>query len=229
MVIANTTIQVRKSGITGVKPTSLANGELALNYADNKLYYKNNTGDISYFYGANNGPGFATANVDGTLLLASAPNDTISFVGANGLSVTACTITKTITIDGNLDYSTANSAASFANGAFTRANAVYELANTLISGSIDTYAREEANSAYNVAITNFNAFTDTYGNTISGTTSQSVQFVAGNNITIFANASTSQITISANASTGTFPFLDMGLVSTSLDPLSGALDLGALS
>ena len=98
MTIANTTIQVRKSGTTGVKPTSLANGELALNFADGKLYYVNTQGNLSFFYGANNGPSFSTANANNTLLLASTPNDTLSFNGSNGVTISACTTTKTITV-----------------------------------------------------------------------------------------------------------------------------------
>ena len=142
MAIANTTIQVRKSGTTGVKPTSLANGELALNFADDKLYYKNNNGNISYFYGANNGPSFSTANANNVLLLATAPNDTLSIVPGNNITISACTTTKTVTINStnstgdstaafaqaNAAFDKANSAGSFANGAFTTANNA--LANT---------------------------------------------------------------------------------------------------
>ena len=98
MAIANTTLQIRKSGTAGVKPTTLSAGELAINYADDKLYYKNSTGDISYFYGANNGPSFSTANANNTLLIASTPNDTLSIVGSGGVSVSACTTTKTVTV-----------------------------------------------------------------------------------------------------------------------------------
>jgi len=98
MAIANTTIQIKKSGTAGVKPTTLAEGELGINYADDKLYYKNSSGNISYFYGANNGPSFSTANANNTLLIASTPNDTLSIVGSGGVSITACTTTKTVTV-----------------------------------------------------------------------------------------------------------------------------------
>ena len=97
MAIANTILIHKKSGITGNTPSSLANGEMALNYADGKLYYKNSTGKIAYFYGANNGPSFATANANNTLIVASVPNDTLSLVPSGGITVTANTTTKTIT------------------------------------------------------------------------------------------------------------------------------------
>jgi hypothetical protein len=39
MVNANLIVVLKNSGVSGNVPTSLANGELALNYADGKLYY----------------------------------------------------------------------------------------------------------------------------------------------------------------------------------------------
>ena len=148
MAIANTTIQIKKSGSTGNKPTSLNYGELALNYFDGKLFYKDSSGNISYFYGANNGPSFATANANNNLILASTPNDTISFNAGNGISITACTTTKTVTIGDLGSYSLASSAAIYANGAFTQANAAFTAANT---GSTPAFAFTQANAAYNQA------------------------------------------------------------------------------
>ena len=145
MAIANTTIQIKKSGTTGNKPASLNFGELALNYFDGKLFYKDSSGNISYFYGANNGPSFATANANNNLILASTPNDTISFNAANGISITACTTTKTITIGDPTTFSLASSAAIYANGAFTQANAAFDAANT---GSTPAYAFAQANAAF---------------------------------------------------------------------------------
>ena len=42
--MANTTIRIKKSGISGNVPGSLALGELAINYTDGLLYYANSTG-----------------------------------------------------------------------------------------------------------------------------------------------------------------------------------------
>ena len=39
--MSNTAIQLKKSGATGNTPSGLSYGELALNYADGKLYYGN--------------------------------------------------------------------------------------------------------------------------------------------------------------------------------------------
>lgn len=46
------TIQIKRSGTTSQVPTSLAYGELAINYADGKLYYKNSSNNIVEFTGS---------------------------------------------------------------------------------------------------------------------------------------------------------------------------------
>jgi len=98
MAISNTVIQIKKSGVTGNVPSSLGVGELALNYVDNKLFYKNASGGTSWFYGANNGPSFSTVSNGTSLITATAPNDTLTFATANGISITTNTSTKIITV-----------------------------------------------------------------------------------------------------------------------------------
>ena len=46
--MANTTIRIKKSGVSGNVPGSLALGELALNYTDGLLYFANSTGITSF-------------------------------------------------------------------------------------------------------------------------------------------------------------------------------------
>ena len=106
--IANTTIQLRKSGVSGNVPASLNYGELALNYYDGKLYYKNATGTITYISSGQFTNSFSTMNVSGSLILATSNTDTLSFKGANGIGVFANTTSKTITLDGSIVYSAAN-------------------------------------------------------------------------------------------------------------------------
>lgn len=163
MAISNTTIQIKKSGAAGNVPSSLNFGELALNYYDGKLYYKNTTGNISYFYGANNGPSFATANANNNLILASTPNDTLSFLTANGITISACTTTKTITIGDATTF-------SLATGAFTQANAAFAAANAA-SGSSSVPAFTQANAAFaqaNAAFAKANTSITSTGGTITG-------------------------------------------------------------
>lgn len=49
--MANTTIQIKSSGTALSTPSAgvLANGELALNFADEKLYFKNSAGTVKFF------------------------------------------------------------------------------------------------------------------------------------------------------------------------------------
>ena len=42
--MSNTVIALKKSDVPYATPASLANGELAINYADGKLFYKNAAG-----------------------------------------------------------------------------------------------------------------------------------------------------------------------------------------
>ena len=48
--MANTVIQIKKSTISGNVPVSLATGELAINSADGKLYYKTSSGSTAFIY-----------------------------------------------------------------------------------------------------------------------------------------------------------------------------------
>jgi len=109
MAIANTVIQLKKSSTTGRTPVSLNVGETALNYADGKLFYLNSSGTVSYFYGQNNGPSFATANASGTLILTTVPNDTLSFSNAGGIVITGNSTSKTINISDVATQNLANS------------------------------------------------------------------------------------------------------------------------
>ena len=45
-------IQIKRSGTSSQVPSSLAFGELAINYADGKLYYKNSSNNIVEFTGS---------------------------------------------------------------------------------------------------------------------------------------------------------------------------------
>lgn len=99
MAIANTTIQLKKSGVTGNVPASLNLGELALNYADGKLYYKNASGVITYISSGSGATtnSFATINTAGSLILATSNTDILSFANSTSIVFTSNTTTKTIT------------------------------------------------------------------------------------------------------------------------------------
>lgn len=95
MSTANTLIQVKKSGVTGNTPVDLTIGELALNYADGKLFYKDTFDNISSIQ---NQDTFGTINVDSTLIVASSPTDILNLVAGSNVTITPDALNKTITI-----------------------------------------------------------------------------------------------------------------------------------
>lgn len=143
--MSNTAIQLKKSGVTGNTPSGLAFGEVALNYADGKLYYKNSLGGTSYI---SNQFSFDTINSNNSLVFAGSGSDTLSFVAGNNVTISTNTTTKTITINASVSGgSDPGPAFDKANAAFSHANAAYNTANT----SVDPWVRTQANNAYDTA------------------------------------------------------------------------------
>ena len=98
--MANTTIQIKKSGTPTAVPTNLANGELAINYADGKLFYKAANGTIAQISGAGGSSAntFATMNANGTLVVADSASDILSFVSGNNISIVGDAVNDSITV-----------------------------------------------------------------------------------------------------------------------------------
>lgn len=93
--MANTSIQLKKSGVTGNSPIDLGLGELAINYADGKLYYKNDLDQIKYI---TNQDSFATIIANSIPIIATSTNDILSIQANGGIKIAADGFTKTITI-----------------------------------------------------------------------------------------------------------------------------------
>lgn len=144
--MSNTSIQLKKSGQTGNTPANLQFGEVAINYADGKLYYKNNTGGISFI---SNQLSFDTINSNNSLILATGISDTLSFVAGNNITIDTNTSTKTITINSTASGGSGADqyARDTANAAFIQANAAFNTANAGGGSTTDQYARDTANSA----------------------------------------------------------------------------------
>jgi hypothetical protein len=102
--MANTVIQLKYSSTPSSTPSSLANGELAINYADGKLYYKNLTGQIvSFSSGAvANVLSFATVNANGSLITAAATNSILTISNGDNIEISGDIINDIITIKANL-------------------------------------------------------------------------------------------------------------------------------
>jgi hypothetical protein len=124
--MSNTAIQLKKSGVTGNTPSTLSFGEVALNYADGKLFYKNGLGGTSFI---TNQFSFDTINANNSLVLASGYSDTLSLVAGNNITISTNTTTKTITFNATSGGDVAP-AFEKANAAYIHANAAFAKANT---------------------------------------------------------------------------------------------------
>jgi hypothetical protein len=113
-------------------PSSLSFGELALNYADGRLYYKHANNSIASISTGSPTQSFATINANSSLILATSPTDTLSIIPGNNITITTDTFGKSIIINSTAagvgdsidDYARtkANSANVLAQAAFDRAN-----------------------------------------------------------------------------------------------------------
>ena len=213
MTIANTTLILKKSGASGNTPTTLAFGELGINYADGKLYYKNANNSIVAFTAGSGGGGnsFATINSNSSLILASSNNDILSIVPGNNITITTNTLSKTITINSTGGGSSGEPIGS---AAFIQANAAYILANTAYNASnnwitfqqgVDATQNTNITNATILAQASYNASnsvssyanttfatsvyaTAAYGQANTGTTLAQAAYNSGNNTNIYATA-----------------------------------------
>lgn len=94
----NTVIALKKSATSSAVPSSLANGELALNYADGKLYYKHANGTIVEFSSGSAGVSFGTINAAGTLIVADTAGDILTLEAGTGITITGDSVNDKVTI-----------------------------------------------------------------------------------------------------------------------------------
>lgn len=217
--MANTVIELRHSYVTGNVPTSLANGELAINTYDGKLFYRggasNTVQTIERYSGPSGLNGEIQFNDSGVLgsdsgLSYNKTTDVITVVG--GAIVGGINVVPQIALaftQANTPSHVANSAASYANSAFGKANTAAVAANTPshVANSAASYANSAfirantpthvANSAASYANSAFaranNSLDANNGGTVTGTitatsfiTSGSYGNILGAN-TIYAN------------------------------------------
>ena len=167
-----TTISLKKSGATGNIPSNsaLAFGEIALNYADGVLYYKDSSNNVQQISGtaANT---FETINANGTLIIADSNTDILTLNPGTAINISASGITDTITIGVNTnDTFTSNATNSVATANIV--NTVYGIA---------TAAYNQANSNYQPAVTRLNV-------TNSGASGYLFDQYSGNNPTLYVRA-----------------------------------------
>ena len=205
--MANTVIQLKNSGASGNTPGTLQPGELAINYADGKLYYGNQV----------NTPILFDVITEPTGL-----NQEIQFNDSGAFGASANLkfdkTTKTLT--------TKNVSIAFDGSITFPDNTVQNTAWTGIAGtSIDSLARaiansafDQANLAYNQANVgggnSFGIFSTTdYPDIVANVSSQKVTFVAQTGIAIGLDPVNSVISIATNLIGATNVTIDYGYVS----------------
>lgn len=132
----NTVIKLKRSADTGNIPESsnIDYGEVALNYADGKLFYKTAAATIKAIYTPNL---YETINVNNTLLVPTTPTEILSLRPANAITITANTISDTIQIGETLSTTVIPAAYNQANAANSTAQSSYDLANTIVAGTVE--------------------------------------------------------------------------------------------
>ena len=205
--MSNTVIKLKSSGATGNIPATLHPGELAINYADGKLYY-GNTSCTAILFDAITEPAGLNEEIQF--------NDSGVFGSSANLKFNVSTETLT----------TKNVSISFDGSITFPDNTVQNTAWTGIAGtSIDSVARAIANSAFDQANlaydqanvgggNSFGIFSTTdYPDIVANVSSQKVTFVAQTGIAIGLDPVNSVISIATNLIGATNVTIDYGYVS----------------
>jgi hypothetical protein len=156
--MANTIIRIKSSGVIGNTPVTLEPGEIAINYADGKLYYGDSANDALLFDAITE-----PAGLDGEIQF----NNLGSFGSASGFTYeTANTLLRvpnlivgTTNVVSSITYSwnTSNTALSLAQSAYNSANgfsstisSAFDQSNTAIQIAAAAFA--QANAAIDNAV-----------------------------------------------------------------------------
>lgn len=102
-------IILKKSSVVNKVPTAqdLEYGEVAINYADGKLYYKDNNNQLQYFISGTGAGGtyFSTISVSGQdLVVAEVNSDTLNLIAGQGIILTTDAANDSITISSNVAF-----------------------------------------------------------------------------------------------------------------------------
>ena len=142
--MSNTVIKLKKSSVSGEIPSSLEFGEIAINYADGLIYYRDHNDTIKHISSGANA--FSTVSVNGTLLTAAVQSAILSINSGNNIELTPDFLNDAFTITANL-----KPAFDTANAAFDYANSVAIASNTAQVTSIMIQAYGTANAAFDKA------------------------------------------------------------------------------
>jgi len=135
--MANTVIQLKKSATPSAQPADLANGEIAINYADGKLFYKDSTGTIQQISGGGNT--FSTVNAAGTLVVSDLQNDILTLEQGNNIIITGDAINDKITIAADLTPANSWANTKLSNGTVTLDGALTTTGQIYANSQITIY------------------------------------------------------------------------------------------
>lgn len=172
--MANTIIELRHSRATGNTPSSLANGELAINTYDGKLFYRGGVSNTIQTITRFTGPAGLDTEVQFNDSGSLGSSGKLTFDKTTGLLTVNGTVRANIFSDDGVDLY------DFSNTAFNTANAAFIKANTGTTGA----------NSFGVIYT---ANNNTYAN--AATANAQLNFVGESGVYVFANATTKTITI----------------------------------
>ena len=234
--MANTVIQLRNSTVTGNVPSSLANGEISINSRDGKFFYSTPAGSVITHYpylgpaGLNQEIQFNDSGVVGSDsgLTYNKTTDVLTVVG--GAIIGGVNVAPQIQLaftQANTPSHVSNSAASYANSAFIKANTAGTAANTpsAIANSAALYANAAFTRANNsldannggtvtgtITATSF-ITTGSFGNIQGANTIYANNFVANTGFIQFADG-TKQYTANAGSGGGGTTDFGFGIIYT---------------
>jgi hypothetical protein len=128
--MANTVIELRHSRATGNVPTSLANGELAINTYDGKLFYRGGVSNTIQTITRFTGPAGLDTEVQFNDSGSLGSSGKLSFNKTTGLLTVDGTVRANIFSDDGTDLLV------FANSAFNKANSALSNTNLNVSGTL---------------------------------------------------------------------------------------------
>lgn len=217
--MANTTIQLKHSTLTGNVPSSLANGEISINSRDGKFFYSTPAGVVTTHYPYLGPAGLDTEiqfNDSGTI----GGSEKLTFNKTTGILTVNGGVTSNVFTDDGVDLYL------YTTNAFTKANTPSHVANSASSYANGAFAA--ANSASSSGSTDFGfgiiytANNNTFAN--AATANSQVNFVGESGTVVFANAITKTITFAGTPGAQGLT-VDYGFVA---DSIFYSLDYGTL-
>lgn len=160
--MANTVFQHKRSGTPASVPSVLEFGELAINYADGLIFYKNATSHIVSISGGGGGNAFGTINANGTLVVSDTAGDVLNLVAGTNVTFSVDAVNDIITINASGGGGDVSAPFAAANAAFLAANSAFANGNTTHTLTIAAF------SAANTKLANTSGVTFAGDLTITG-------------------------------------------------------------